>query len=121
VAKGLAHLGVELEFFEFGLSLDLSPSRKKPLEAQKASISLRPFRLAIFQQKPPHGGILRQRRNRLIQINLDRLGCSRVGRSKEGWRGKSLGTQHPALEEWFKWPLKRRSPLRTIRGTASLR
>jgi hypothetical protein len=38
------------EVLGFGLSLDLSPSRKKTLEAQKASTSLRLFRFAIFQQ-----------------------------------------------------------------------
>ena len=34
--------------------------------------------------------------------------------------GKPLDTQHAGLGECDEWPLKRR-PLRTIRGTASLR
>jgi hypothetical protein len=50
------------EVFGFGLSLDLSPFRKKILEAKKASTSLRAFRFAIFQQisaRARMGGILR--------------------------------------------------------------
>src|SRR6478752_2990549 len=112
------------EFFGFDLSLDLSLSRKKTLAAQKTSTSLRPSG-SQFSSKNlrsrSHGGILRHRRNCLIQINLDRLWLPKGRVVQRRVAGKSLGTQYPALEECFKWPSKRRRPLRTIRGTAFLR
>ena len=65
----------------------------------------------------------------LIQINLERQWLPKpraAGKSirilREGGREIPL---HAASRlggvQWFKWPLKRTRPLRTIRGTASLR
>jgi hypothetical protein len=109
------------EVFGFGLSLDIAV-QKKTLAAKKASTSL-PLPVRNFPAKYPLAPAWRDashRRSSLIQINLDRLWLPKDRAVQRRVAGKSLGTQHPALEEWFKWPLKRR-PLRTIRGTASLR